>query len=107
MIISKRKYNKIFEELGKHHTENKLLQEKIQEYEFEISRLNSEIKNKNKLAFDLNNEKVDLLQANKCIGNKLDELDEKLQQEKAKNRKLKALCTRNKVDYEHLFKEEK
>ena len=78
--------------------------------QFDIDRLQGEIKNKNKIAFDLNNQLLDLRKENQILkntnrdlGNTLDIKIEEILELKEQVKKLKSLCTRNNIDYSKLF----
>lgn len=76
---------------------NKELEEKAERQDFEISRLNSELKNQKKIAFELNEEILGYRQERTA-------LFETIKDSAKTIKSLKSLCTRNNVNYKHLFK---
>jgi septal ring factor EnvC (AmiA/AmiB activator) len=107
-LVSKKKYDSLDKSLNSIVTKQ---QEMLDKKDFEISRLSSELKNQKKISFDLNNEVLDLKETNRKLGNDIDmmevEVEEEIKKYKKDIKNLKALCTKNKLDYSKLFKEVK
>ena len=88
--------------------------EQCQKMEFDKKRLEGEVKNKNKIAFDLNNQVLDLKAKVEELTNTNLELGKAdLQREyditqlKLQIKQLKTLCTKNGIDYSKIVKKEK
>lgn len=92
-IVSKKKYDELLKENLELGNNNEIMT-------FEFDRLNSELKNKKRIAFDLNGE---LLEERRKVAM----LEKELENQKKMVQKLKALCTKNGVDYKHLIRKEK
>ena len=90
-IVSSKKYKEVLEV-------NKELGNTIEMLTFENDRLNSELKKK--IAFELN-EEVLSYRHNGAL------LEKEVENQKKLVQKLKALCTKNGVDYKHLIRKGK
>lgn len=78
---------------------NKKLGDELEKACFEIDRLNSELKNQKRIAFDMNEEILGYRQERTNLLYNI--------QDQAKAiKKLKSLCTRNGIDYKKLFNKE-